>query len=88
MGEADIVRTGRIEAVIDPVMAEIALGCRLFFIVKANGIVRALVDAKLTSGAFIGVKDDDPVFSSCYGFCWACLCTGRFIAVLADIHAP
>ena len=76
MGEADIIRTGWIEALINPVMAEVTLDCGLFFIVKANGMVRAFINAKLTSGAFLGVKDDDPVFPFHYGFHWAGLCTG------------
>jgi hypothetical protein len=69
-------------------MAEIALGHHLFLFVKPNGMVRAFIDAKLTPVAFIVVKDDDPVFSFCYGFHWACLCTDGFIAVLADAHTP
>jgi hypothetical protein len=44
--EAGIIITGLIEAVINPVMAEIALGYGLFSIVKANGMVRTLIDAK------------------------------------------
>jgi hypothetical protein len=88
VGEADIIGTGRIEAVINPMMAEIALGCGLFFIVKTNGMVRTFINAKLTPGAFLLVKDDDPVFPFRYGFHWAGLCTGRFITVLADVHTP
>jgi hypothetical protein len=51
-------------------------------------MVRAFIDTKLTPGAFLVVKDDDPVFSFHYGFHWTCLCTGRFLAVLADIYTP
>jgi hypothetical protein len=88
MGEADIIRTGRIEAIINPVMAEVTLGCDLLFIVKANGMVRAFLNTKLTSGAFLGVEDDDPVSPFHDGFHWAYLCAGRVIAMFADIHAP
>jgi hypothetical protein len=88
VGEADIIGSGRIETLINPVMAEIALGCGLFFIVKANSMVRAFINAKLTSIAFLGVKYNDPVFPFHYGFHWAYLCTGWVIAVLADVHTP
>jgi hypothetical protein len=88
VGEADVVSTGRIESVINPMMAKITLGRRLFFIVKANGMVRAFIDAKPTPGTFFVVKDDDSVFPFRYGFHWACLRTWRVIAVLADIHTP
>jgi hypothetical protein len=88
MGEADIIGTGRIEALINPMMAKIALGCGLFFIVKANGMVRAFIDANLTSIAFLRVKDDDPVFPFHDGLHRAGLHTGRLLAVLADIYTP
>ena len=88
VGEADVVGASRIEPVINPMMAEIALGCGLFFIVKTNGVVRAFVDAKLTPGAFPVVKDDNPVFPFRYGFHWARLCTDRIIAVPADVYTP
>ena len=88
MGEADIIRTGRIEALINPVMTKIALGYGLSIFVKANGMVRAFIDTKLTPSAFLIVKDDDPVFPFHYGFHWTCLCTGRILAVFADIHTP
>ncbi len=88
VSKADVISAGRIEAMIHPMMAEIALGCGLFFIVEVNGVVRAFVDAKLTAGAFLVVKDDDPVFPFRYGFLRACLCTERIIAVLADVDTP
>jgi hypothetical protein len=88
VGEADVVGTGRIKSVIHPMMAEITFGCNLFLIVIANGMVRAFVDAKLTPVAFFVVKDDDPVSPLRYGFQWACLYTGRLIAVPTDIHTP
>ena len=88
MGEADVVSTGRIEPVINPMMAKITLGRRLFFIVITDRMVRAFIDAKLTPGASLVVKNDDPVFPLCYGLYWACFCTWRFIAVLADVHTP
>lgn len=88
VGETDIIGTGRIKALINPVMAEIALGHGLVFIVKANGMVRTFIDAELTPGAFLVVKDDDPIFPFHDGFHWTGLCTGRFIAVLADVHTP
>jgi len=88
MGEADVIRTGRIETMINPVMAEVTLGCDLLFIVKANGMVRAFLNTKLTSGAFLGVEDDDPVSPFHDGFHRAYLCAGRVIAMFADIHTP
>ena len=88
MREADIVGTGRIEALIDPVMAEIALGRGLFFIVKANSMIRAFIDAKLTSSAFLLVKDDDPVGPFRDGLRWTCVCTWWIIAMLADVDTP
>ena len=88
VGEADIIGTGRIEAFINPVMAEIALDCGLFFIVKANGMVRAFIDAKLAPGAFFIVKDDDPVFPFHYGVFGADLCADGIITVFADVHTP
>jgi hypothetical protein len=69
-------------------MAEITLGCGLFFLVIANGMVGAFINAKLTSGAFLEVKDDDPVFPFHDGVFGAGLRTGRVIAVFADIHTP
>ena len=88
VGKADVVGTCGIKSVINPMMAEITLGHGLLFIVKANGMVRTFIDAKLTPIAFFVVKDDDAVFPFRYGLHWACLHTGRVIAVLADIHAP
>jgi len=88
VGEADIIGTGRIEALINPVMAEIALGHGLVFIVKANGMVRTFIDAKLTPGAFLVVKDDDPIFPFHYGFYWTGLRAERLLAVLADVQTP
>jgi hypothetical protein len=88
MGEADIIGTGRIEPVINPMMAEIALGCGFSIIVKANGMVRAFIDAKLTPGASLIVKDDNPIFPFHYSFSWAGLRTDGFSAVFADVHSP
>ena len=88
MGETDVIGTSRIEALINPVVAKIALGCSLIFIVKANGMVRAFIDAKLTPGAFLIVKDDNSVFPFPYGLHWAGLHAEGIIAVFADVHAP
>jgi hypothetical protein len=88
MGEADVIRTGWVETVIHPVMAEVALSCNLSILIKANSMVRAFLNAKPTPGAFLEVKDDDPIFPFHDGFHWAYLCTGWVIAVFADIHTP
>jgi len=88
VGEADIIGTGWIEAVINPMMAEIALGRRLSVLVKADGMVRAFIDAKLTPGASLIVKDDNPVFPFYYGIFGAGLHTDGLIAVFADAHTP
>ncbi len=88
VGEADIIGASRIEAFINPMMAEIALGYGLLFIIKTNGMVRAFVDAKLAPGAFLKVKDDNAIFPFHYGFCGASVCAGRIIAVPADVHPP
>jgi len=88
VGEADIIGTGRIQTFVNPVMAEIALDCDLLFVVKANGMVRAFIDAKLAPGAFLSVEDDDVVFPFHDGLRRTYLCTGGLIAVFADVYAP
>ena len=88
MGKADIISTGRIEALVYPVMAEITLGGSLSFTVKMNGMVRAHIDAKLTPGAFLLVKNDDPVFPFRDPFNRAGFGADGFGTVFADIHTP
>jgi len=88
VGEADIIGTGRIEAVINPMMAEIALGRCPSVLVKANGMVGAFIDAKPTPGASLIVEDDDPVLPLHDGIFGAGLHTGWLIAVFADVHTP
>jgi len=61
---------------INPVIAEIALDCDLSILVKANGVVRAFVDAKLTPRAFLVIKDDNPVFPFRYGLHYCFLSPG------------
>ncbi len=51
-------------------------------------IIRAFIDAKLTPGAFLAVKDDNPVlpFEDCFGR--ENFLAGRGLAMPADRHAP
>jgi len=76
VGEADIIGTGWIESLINPVIAEVALDCDLSILVKTNGMIRAFIDAKLTPRSFLVIKDDNPVFPFRYGLHYCFLSPG------------
>ena len=85
MRQANIVGTGRDQAMIHPVMAEVALSGDLLVIIKSDRIIRALIDAGLTPGAQIIVHDDNSVISFANGRFRAGIGTRRFIAVPAQV---
>ncbi len=59
----------------------------MFFLVKADGIVRASFDTGLTSGALFIIEHYDSIFSLCDGFFRAGFRTRRIVAVPADFGA-
>ena len=85
MRQANIVGAGRNQAMIHPVMAEVALLSDIFVIIKSDRIIRAFIDAGLTPGAQIIVHDNNSVISFLNGRFRADIGTWRFIAVSAQV---
>ena len=85
MRQADIVGTSRDQATIDPVMAKIALLGDIFAVIESDRMVGTFVDAGLTAGTEIIVHDDNSVISFYNGLLRAGICTGRIIAVPAQV---
>jgi hypothetical protein len=85
MRGTDIVRTGRDEAVFNPMMAKIALLSNTFVLVKFNGIIRAGRQACVASGASFIIQDHNAVGSLDNRLFGAGVGAGRVIAVPAQI---
>ena len=50
VSQTNIIGTGRNQPLIHPVMAEVALLCDIFFIIKSDGVIGAFWNAGLTPG--------------------------------------
>ena len=72
MGRADIVGTGRHQAVVDAMMAKVALSGHALIVVEFNGVIRAGLNAIPASYADVPVDDDDAVFTLVGGPYRAC----------------
>ena len=84
MGRTDVVGTGGNKPPVHPVMAEMALLCDGFALVKRHGIVGTCFETGLTSGAQLIIHDNNPVFSFADGFFRTGLGTRRIIAMPAN----
>jgi hypothetical protein len=87
VGEADIVCTGRIEAVIDPVGAEVTLLSGSVNCVEDDGSVRACLKAGLAPRAAFPVEDDDSVLPLGDSLFRAGLHARGSVTVFADAQA-
>jgi hypothetical protein len=85
MGKTYIIGAGRYEAVVNPLITEIAFPGDPVFMVKSNGAIGAFINAGLTPGTFIRVKHYDPVLPFKYNRFRACFRTGRIITVPAQV---
>ena len=85
MRQADIIGTGRDQALVYPVMAKVALLGDIFINIESDRIVGTFIDTGLAPGAEIIVHDDNSVISFCNSLLRAGIGTGRIIAVPAKI---
>ena len=87
VGEANIIGTGRVEAVIHPVGAKVTFLSRSFSPVEGDGSVRAYLEARLTARATFPVEDDDPVLPLGDGLLGTGVHTRGSVTVFTDIYA-
>ncbi len=59
VGQADIIGTGRIEALLHPVIAEIAFDGNIPLLVKPDCIVRTRLQTGSAAGARVSINQDD-----------------------------
>jgi len=86
MGQAHIVGAGREQALIHPVVTEVAFQRNLMRSVKINGIIGTGLDARLTARAFGIIHDDNAISSFSDGFSRADFRTCRVVAMTASIY--
>jgi hypothetical protein len=84
--QTHIVGTGRDQALVHPVMAEVALLRDTAVRVISDGVIGAFLDAGLTPGAQLIVHHDNSVISFADGRFRAGIGTGRSIAVPAQVE--
>ena len=82
----NIVGTGRDQALVHPVMAEIALLRDTAVRVISDGVIGAFLDAGLTPGAQLIVHHDNSVISFADGRFRADIGTRRIVAVPAQVE--
>ena len=83
--QTHIIGTGRDQAMVHPVMAEVALLRDTAILVVGNVVIGTFLDAGLTPGAELVVHDDNAVISFVNSLFRADIGTRRFIAVPAQV---